>query len=75
MTTQKTIDPLELVLSEIREVKETVKELDHAIRGNGKPGLNQRVALLEQWRTIVVAALLAGLPMVWDWVKHSLNWK
>lgn len=40
-----------LIREENEPLREAVEKLDHAIRGNGSPGLNQRVASLEQSRT------------------------
>jgi len=37
---------------ELKPIKDRIQSIDHAIRGNGTPGLNQRVALLEQSRTV-----------------------
>lgn len=70
-----TIPMLQVILEEIRELKETVKAQDEAIRGNGKPGLNQRVALIEERMKLIAMALLAGLPLVFDWVKRQLGWQ
>lgn len=40
-----------IVREENEPLRDAVDRLDHAIRGNGSPGLNQRVASLEQSRT------------------------
>lgn len=76
---------LDMVLSEIREIKVSVESLDYAIRGNGSPGLKERVSNIEDklrqhkerdaWKhRAFAAAFLAGLPMLWDWAKHKLGW-
>lgn len=57
------ISPLQLVLNELQDFrKETnakIEALDHAIRGNGKPGLKQRVSDLEKYvRVIAIATLV-----------------
>ena len=39
------------VFHRMQEMQEDAERLDEAIRGNGKPGLNQRVATLEQAET------------------------
>ena len=41
-----------LIREELEPLEKTVQRIDVAIRGNGKPGLNQRVASLEQSRTL-----------------------
>ena len=41
-----------LIREEIEPLETTVQRIDGAIRGNGTPGLNQRVASLEQSRTL-----------------------
>lgn len=70
-----TIPMLQVILEEIRELKAGQQRLDEAVRGNGKPGLNQKVAILEDRLKLIAMALLAGLPLVFDWVKRQLGWQ
>ena len=48
---------------EVHDTKVMVKNLDHSIRGNGKPGLLQRVSILEvaQKNRVQMLTLLASL--------------
>lgn len=73
MTERSRTDHLEMVLSEIREMRDDIKMLDKAIRGNGTPGLNQRVAILEARFRYMAGSLLAGLPIVYDWLKRHFG--
>ena len=41
-----------VIREEIAPLESTVQRIDTAIRGNGTPGLNQRVGSLEQSRTL-----------------------
>ena len=71
MTPMPTEQIREAIRQELQPLREQVERIDYAIRGNGVPGLNQRVALLEDarktnhslWMT-VSAVLLALLGAV-----------
>lgn len=53
----------QMISDELSPLTEKLTLLDHAIRGNGKPGLNSRVAVLESMRGVSskLWALLAGV--------------
>lgn len=40
----------ECIRAELQPLHEKIERIDYAIRGNGVPGLNQRVAVLEESR-------------------------
>lgn len=51
----------EQLRDDVRQIRECLKTLDESVRGNGKPGLNTRVARLEDrgvllWSSIGVVA-------------------
>ena len=51
------------IKNDISEVRHVVKSMDHAIRGNGKIGLSERVGLLEaaQKNSVQFITLFAAL--------------
>lgn len=61
------------VFERLDDMQDDLRRLDEAIRGNGKPGLNQKVATLERDRAIVAGGLALLLPMLWDWARHKLG--
>lgn len=73
MSHTDTIPMLQVILEEIRELKAGQQRLDEAVRGNGKPGLNQRVAAIEDRLKLVAGAFLLALPMAWDFLKSKLG--
>lgn len=64
---------LEEIRGDIRELKEGLVSVDKAIRGNGKPGLNQRVAAIEDRLKLVAGAFLLGTPVMLEFVKRKLG--
>lgn len=55
-----------LIIHRLDEMTERLQALDESIRGNGKPGLTQRVALIELKIGAMTAALLALVPVAVD---------
>ncbi len=37
--------------SDIEDIKQTLREIQHSINGNGSPGILTRLRLLETWQT------------------------
>jgi len=61
---------------DIRELKEQVGQIDTAIRGNGTPGLKQRMSDLERDQNtikriaivIATAAIVAGVDSIFNFI-------
>ena len=57
----------------IDDLKKSVKELDYALRGNGKPGLNTRVSILEWMAAGIGGFVVTGwLALLLPPVRHAL---
>lgn len=64
------------IKTDLGEVKNVVQSMDHAIRGNGKPGLSHRVGILEvanknrvQFITLLAAICGAAAGIIALFVK------
>lgn len=52
------------IKTDICEVREMMQQVDHAIRGNGQPGLSQRVGLLEAAQKSRVQLITLGAAII-----------
>lgn len=41
---------IQALRDDLADIKARIERIDHAVRGNGRPGLNTRVAILERFR-------------------------
>lgn len=62
--TQFCKNELSHIKSDICDVREMMQQVDHAIRGNGQPGLSQRVSLLEAAQKSRVQIITLGAAIV-----------
>lgn len=68
------------IREDITEIKAKVERIDHAVRGNGRPGLTTRVALLESFRNgttklvwLVVGSAIAAVCSAGAALAHALG--
>lgn len=73
---QELIGVVENFDEDAKERSETLKSLDQSIRGNGKPGLNERISLIEDWvggqiwfQRLLVGVIIAELiGLIWHYI-------
>ncbi|MFA9478513.1 hypothetical protein ACERK3_09415 [Phycisphaerales bacterium AB-hyl4] len=61
-------DPESNLSYELRQIKDSMRRIEHSLNGNGQPGIKTRLALIEHWirdaRRVVVLVIGSALAAV-----------